>query len=227
MSRSIVTSGGFQFDPDAAVAQLRAADARLARLIDVAGPFRMQIKRRPNVFVALAEAIVYQQLSGKAAGTIFHRVCDLFPRRRSGMTAQALLEIPDPVLRGAGVSRNKALALQDLAERTVAGEIPSLRVLRTMPDEEIVVVLTRVRGIGRWTAQMLLMWNLGRPDVLAVDDLGVRQGHAVIMGRKAVTDRKRLLAHAERWRPFRSVASWYLWRAVELARRERALRDAV
>jgi 3-methyladenine DNA glycosylase/8-oxoguanine DNA glycosylase len=211
---------GFAFDPDAAVAHLRDADPRLARIMEATGPFRMQIKPTPSVLVALAEAIVYQQLSGKAAGTIFGRVGRLFPRGPAGMSARALLELDDEALRGAGVSRNKQLALRDLAERIVRREIPTLPALRAMPDEEVIAVLTRVRGIGRWTAEMLLMWNLGRPDVLAVDDLGVRQGHAFLLGRRALPDRRRLLSYAERWRPFRSVASWYLWRAVELARRE-------
>lgn len=208
----------FAFDPDAALAHLRAADPRLERLIDAAGPFRMQLKRAPSVFVALAEAIVFQQLSGRAATTIFGRVRQSFPRGPAGMSAPALLALEDETLRAAGVSRNKLLALRDLAERTVAGEVPTFRRLAAMPDEAVITALTPIRGIGRWTAEMLLMWHLGRPDVLAVDDLGLRQGYAVLLGRRASTERKRLLAYAERWRPFRSVASWYLWRAVDLAR---------
>jgi 3-methyladenine DNA glycosylase/8-oxoguanine DNA glycosylase len=210
---------GFDCDADAAIAHLRAADPKLARIIDASGPCRMERKHTTSVFVALAEAIVYQQLSGKAAATIFGRVCDLFPGNRRGLNAKNLLAADAANLRGAGLSQNKMLALQDLAARTVAGEVPGLARLRRMHDEEIVATLTRVRGIGRWTAEMLLMFRLGRPDVLAADDLGLRQGHAFVIGRKKMTERNALLRYGERWRPYRSVASWYLWRAVELARR--------
>jgi 3-methyladenine DNA glycosylase/8-oxoguanine DNA glycosylase len=180
----------------------------------------MQIQLTSSLFVALAEAIVYQQLSGKAAATIFGRVCNLFPGKRRGLNAKNLLAAEAAHLRAAGLSQNKMLALQDLAARTRAGEVPGLGRLHRMDDEEIVATLTCVRGIGRWTAEMLLMFRLGRPDVLAADDLGLRQGHAFVIGRKQMTERKVLLRYGERWRPYRSVASWYLWRAVELARRQ-------
>ena len=162
--------------------------------------------------------IVYQQLSGKAAGTILGRVHALFPRGRAGFNASALLRQKDTDLRGAGLSRNKLLALRDLAERTTSGTLPTLPALRRLSDEEVIDALVQVRGIGRWTAEMLLMIRLGRPDVLAVDDLGLRQGHARIAGGGEISDRNALLEWGERWRPYRSVASWYLWRAVELHR---------
>ena len=209
---------GFDYDPLTAATYLHAADQRLARIIDKVGPPKFELRQTSSVFVALTRAIVYQQLSGKAAATILSRVCDLFPRGEAGLSAQSLIVIAHADLRAAGLSENKARALRDLAERTLTGEVPSLRQLKRMDDDAIVDALTAVRGIGRWTVEMLLMFRLGRGDVMAVDDLGLRQGHAIIMGRKDETARKQLAAYAERWRPYRSVASWYLWRAVDLKR---------
>ncbi len=217
-----VTFEGFDYDPLDAIAHLRAADARLAAVIERIGPPKIELRHTSSIFLALARAIVYQQLSGKAAATIFGRVCALFPRGERDFNARNLLAIPAPQLRGAGLSNNKLLALTDLAERTLAGEVPTLAQLRQMDDEAVIEALTRVRGIGRWTVEMMLMFRLGRADVMAVDDLGLRQGHAILLGRSGETERKALAAYAERWRPYRSVASWYLWRAVELAR-ERSL----
>ncbi len=207
---------GFEYEPDEAVRVLRAADPALARLIDAVGPPQLELRHTASVFSALARAIVYQQLSGRAAATIFGRVRDIFPGRR--LTAHGLLAADESELRAAGLSRNKVLALKDLAGRTVSGELPGLARLRRMDDEAVIEALTAVRGIGRWTVEMMLMFRLGRADVLAVDDLGLRQGHARMLGRDGETDRGALAAYAERWRPYRSVASWYLWRAVELAR---------
>lgn len=209
---------GFEYDPLIAFYHLRAADSKLARIIAQVGPPKIALAHTATVFDALARAIVYQQLSGKAAATIFGRVCDLFPRGGGGLNANNVLAAKPSTLRGAGLSNNKMLALRDLAERSLAGEVPALGTLNSMEDEAIVETLTKVRGIGRWTVEMLLIFRLGRGDVMAVDDLGLRQGHAVIMGRKGETKRQALAAYAERWRPYRSVASWYLWRAVELDR---------
>jgi 3-methyladenine DNA glycosylase/8-oxoguanine DNA glycosylase len=213
---------GFDCDMTAAIAHLRAADPRLARIVDASGPCRMELKETKSLFVALAEAIVYQQLSGKAAATIFGRVCDLFPRKLRGFNPKNVLSVDDADLRGAGLSRNKMLVLQDLARRTEMGELPGLREIKRMNDDDVIAALTQVRGIGRWTVEMLLMFRLGRPDVLPVDDLGLRQGHAAVVGAMEMTDRKVLAAYGERWRPFRSVASWYLWRAMDLSRRKAA-----
>ena len=219
-SASTEPQRGFDWDMDLAVEHLRAADPKLARVIDASGPCRLQIRQTSSLFVALAEAIVYQQLSGKAAATIFGRVCNLFPGKRRGLNAKNVLAVEAADLRAAGLSQNKMLALQDLAVRTVGGDVPGLARLRRMDDEAIIATLTQVRGIGRWTAEMLLMFRLGRPDVLAADDLGLRQGHAFVIARRKMTERKALLRYGERWRPYRSVASWYLWRAVELSRRQ-------
>ena len=208
------------FDPEAAAAALHACDAGLARVIDRVGPLRLALKQTPSTFVALAEAIVYQQLSGRAAATIFSRVCALFPRPLLGPTPEQLARVPDAALRGAGLSQAKLLALRDLAERARAGEVPSLGALRDMQDEEIVARLSQVRGIGRWTVEMLLIFRLGRPDVLPCEDFGVRKGFAAAFRRRELPSPDDLRARGERWRPWRTAASWYLWRAAELAGRE-------
>lgn len=203
------------FDACAAVDHLRRADAALARVIDVIGPFHLQLKNTPSVFSALAEAIVYQQLTGKAAATIFARVCALFPHAHHGLTAERILRAPDEKLRAAGLSAAKLLALRDLAQRSASGELPTLSDLATMDNEEIIERLTTVRGIGRWTVEMLLIFRLGRPDVLPLDDYGIRKGFAVAFGKRKIPERKTLEKHAARWKPYRSVASWYLWRAAD------------
>jgi methylated-DNA-[protein]-cysteine S-methyltransferase len=211
--------GEFPFEPSAAVEHLRASDDRLARLIDTAGPFRMQLDRTPSIFVALAESIVYQQLNGRAAATIFARVRALFPRAHEGPTAEQILRVSDQKLRGAGLSRSKLLSLRDLARRTVDGEIPTLKEIHRLDDEAIIERLTHVRGIGRWTVEMLLMFRLGRPDVLPVDDFGIRKGFQIAFGKRKAPTPKDLAKYGARWRPFRTVASWYLWRATDMAKR--------
>jgi methylated-DNA-[protein]-cysteine S-methyltransferase len=204
------------FDPLAAVAHLRAADARLARLIDAVGPLGLALKHAPSVFGALGEAIVYQQLNGRAAAAIFARVCALFPRAHEGLDARQLLRASDARLRGAGLSQAKLLALRDLARKALRGEVPELEETRSMDDDEIVARLTQVRGVGRWTAQMFLIFRLGRPDVLPVDDYGVRKGFAVTFEKPDASNQD-LERRGARWRPYRTAASWYLWRAAERA----------
>jgi methylated-DNA-[protein]-cysteine S-methyltransferase len=211
--------GALGFDPAVAVAHLRAADPALARLIDAVGPCRLRLKRTPGIFGALAEAIVYQQLNGRAAATIYARLCALFPRPQAGPTAEHILRASDAKLRGAGLSRPKLLALRDLARRASAGEIPTLAEARGMDDEAIVERLTAVRGVGRWTAEMLLIFRLGRPDVLPVDDYGIRKGFAVALRKRDLPERLDVERRGARWRPYRTVASWYLWRAAERAPR--------
>lgn len=207
--------GRLPFDARGAVAHLRRQDPRLARAIDAVGPFRLRLETMQGPFGALAESIVYQQLTGRAAATIFARVAALYaPRRR--LRPAMLLETPDRTLRAAGLSRAKTAALKDLAEKTLDGTVPALPALVRMSDEEIVERLTRVRGVGRWTVEMLLIFRLGRPDVLPATDYGVRKGFARAFRRRALPAPKALLAHGERWRPFRTVASWYLWRVLEL-----------
>jgi methylated-DNA-[protein]-cysteine S-methyltransferase len=207
------------FDPRVAVAHVRGSDAALARVIDAVGPFRLELEKTASIFAALSRAIVYQQLNGKAAATIFGRVCALFPRARHGPTAEQILDASDDALRGAGLSRSKALAWRDLARRTADGKLPTLAAARRMDDAAVIERLTEVRGIGRWTAEMLLIFHLGRPDVLPVDDYGVRKGFALAFKKRELPSRNDLERRGLRWKPYRTVASWYLWRAVELAQK--------
>ncbi len=200
------------FDPDLAIAHLRASDPVLARAIDEIGPFRMRLRSAPSLFAILARAIVNQQLNGKAAAAIFARLCALFPRGEP--SSRRMLRLSDERLRGVGLSGSKLLSLRDLAQKVEDGAIPTLAEIRDLPAETIVERLSKVRGIGRWTAEMLLMFRLGRPDVLPVDDYGVRKGFGIAYDR-AMPSPKELAAFGERWKPYRTVASWYLWRMVE------------
>ncbi|MDX1513948.1 MAG: DNA-3-methyladenine glycosylase 2 family protein [Gammaproteobacteria bacterium] len=204
----------YDYDPDLAVTALRAADPRLGRMIERIGPFRLRDQSRLTPFQALLRSIVYQQLSGKAAGSIHARVEALFPSRRP--SPKRLMALNDAQLRGAGLSRGKVRAVRDLAARCLDGTVPARARLRRMEDEAIIAQLIKVRGVGRWTAEMLLIFNLGRPDVLPVDDLGVRRGFLHTFGGRELPDAKKMLRRGRRWRPYRSVASWYLWRASEL-----------
>ncbi len=210
-------SGGFAFDPELAVSTLRRADAQLARLMDAVGPFRMGLKNTSSVFSALTEAIVYQQLNGKAAKTIYDRLCAAFPRATHGPSARQILAATDDTLRGVGLSRNKLLSLRDLAEKMQSGTLPTLAEAQRLDDEALIERLVTVRGVGRWTAEMFLMFGLGRPDVLALDDFGLKRGFAVTFNAGETPTRERFERHAERWRPYRTVACWYLWRAAERA----------
>ena len=167
-------------------------------------------------FDALAESIAYQQLSGKAAATIFGRVRALYPKRK-WLDPEQLLATPDETLRAAGLSRAKTAALKDLAAKTIDGTVPAGRALIHMSDDEIITRLTAVRGIGRWTVEMLLLFDLGRPDVWPVDDYGVQKGFAKTFGRRKLPTPKQLMKFGEKWRPYRSVAAWYFWRALDTA----------
>lgn len=222
------------FDTAEAVRCLAAADPKLARLMQRAGPFTLKMPAQQSPFEALLQAILYQQLHGKAAAAIHARLLMSFDTvlLAEGKTpgthasAQHFLDCPNEQLRAAGLSHNKALAIRDLAAKTIDGTVPSLPRIRRMGDEDIINHLTQVRGVGRWTAEMFLMFRLGRPDVLPVGDYGVRKGFALtFQGLKPDTRvTPELLPGAEvmerrarRWAPWRSVASWYLWRACDLA----------
>jgi DNA-3-methyladenine glycosylase II len=212
------------FDVAEAVAHLRAGDPKLGALIERAGAFTLRLDRAQSPFESLLESILYQQLHGKAAATIHRRVREYFG---GNPAPQLLLDAPDEVLRAAGVSGNKIKALKDLAARTLDGTVPAHAAIRKMTDEEIVERLTKVRGIGPWTVEMLLIFRMGRPDVLPATDYGVRKGFALTFQRipktRALTaddlpKPEVLLKRGKRWAPFRSVASWYLWRACDLAK---------
>ena len=201
------------YDGEEAVRILAKADPQLGRLMEAAGPLRLTL-RPAQPFPALVRSIVYQQLAGKAAAAIHARVLALFPGKR--MTPEALLAMPEEKLRGAGLSGSKLAAMQDLARKVLDGTIPSASALKKLSDAEIIERLTTVRGVGPWTVEMMLMFRMGRPDVLPVDDFGVRKGFSLVYGLPDMPTRKQLFEHGERWRPFRTVASWYMWRANEL-----------
>jgi DNA-3-methyladenine glycosylase II len=233
-----------RYDSALAIRELTAADPKLGRLIQRAGPFTMRIASAQSPFEALVESIVYQQLNGKAAATIHRRLLESFGPTlapptlgaplvtalpsRVGVhpTPQQILDCPNPQLRAAGLSANKALALRDLAAKTLDGTVPTLAAIRRMSDDAIIEHLTQVRGIGTWTVHMMLIFRLGRPDVLPTTDYGVRKGFALTFGKLKPTDKVTPMdlptpadmdKRAKKWHPWCSVASWYLWRACDLA----------
>jgi len=193
---------------------LRASHPRMAELIARSRRYNITPAVSIRPFDALAESIAYQQLSGKAAATIFGRVRALYPKRK-WLDPEQLLATPDETLRAAGLSRAKTAALKDLAAKTIDGTVPAGRALIRMSDDEIITRLTAVRGIGRWTVEMLLLFDLGRPDVWPVDDYGVRKGFAKTFGRRKLPTPKQLMKFGEKWRPYRSAAAWYFWRALD------------
>lgn len=218
-----------------AVEHLRNADPKMAAMIERVGPCTMQIRHHHSIFYTLMRAITYQQLAGAAAAKILARVeqCCLAqngptlrelqakngtPTSTNGKlpSPEQVLAAPDEALRAAGLSRNKMAAIRDLAAKTLDGTVPELGAIRSMDDEEIIERITQVHGIGRWTVEMLLIFRLGRMDVLPVDDYGVRKGAQVTYRMRKLPDKKRLTKVAEKWRPWRSVGSWYMWRAAEI-----------
>jgi 3-methyladenine DNA glycosylase/8-oxoguanine DNA glycosylase len=208
-------SDGLGYDPVVAGQHLTQADPQLGDLIARVGEFTMRPQTTHSLFAALLRSIVHQQLSGRAAATILGRVVRLSAPRRFP-APDDLLKLPTERLREAGLSAAKTAALRDLAARTLDGTVPSLARIRRMEDEEIIERLTQVRGIGRWTVEMLLIFRLGRPDVLPLADLGVRKGFARVFRKGKLPEASVMLRRGERWRPYRSVATWYLYRALEL-----------
>ena len=195
-----------------ATREVAARDAVMARLVELAGPCRLRQPRSPDFFTDLAESIVYQQLAGKAAAAIWSRVAALFP---GGATPGAVLAVPEQQLRGAGLSAAKAASLRDLAAKVADGTVP-IHDLRRLSDDDLVTRLTAVRGIGPWTAEMFLIFTLRRLDVWPVLDYGVRNGYARAYGFSEVPSPKEFVPEGDRFRPYRTVAAWYCWRAVEL-----------
>jgi DNA-3-methyladenine glycosylase II len=196
---------------------LSRIDPVMARLIQAVGPYRLRPETATPPFQALARAIAFQQLNGTAARAIFARFVALYAPAPFP-TARDVLETSAERLRGAGLSRGKIAALRDLAARVLDGTVPELEALCELSDEEIVERVTAVRGIGRWSVQMMLMFQLGRPDVMPVDDFGVRAGFRLAYALRREPTPKQLAAYAQRWSPWRSAAAWYLWRAVDLAK---------
>jgi len=199
------------------IEHLSRADPVLGGLMRAVGPCRLAPEADCHPFQTLARAIAHQQLNGTAANTILKRLTDscgagLFP------TAQQVLAASPESLRAAGFSFAKVAALRDLAEKTLAAVVPDAATLLQLDDAQVIARLTQVRGIGRWTVEMLLVFQLGRPDVLPVDDFGVRSGFQAAYGLRRLPRPQVLAAWGERWKPYRTTAAWYLWRALELKR---------
>jgi DNA-3-methyladenine glycosylase II len=195
---------------------LNASDKRLAELIARSRRYEITPSLNVRPFDALAESIAYQQLSGKAAATIWKRVREIFGKKKF-LDPKLVLATPDERFRAAGLSRSKVAALKDLAAKTLDGTVPTARAMAKMTDAEIIERLIQVRGIGRWTAEMLLLFDLGRPDVWPVHDYGVRKGFAKIFGKRKLPTPKQMEKHGTKFSPYRSALAWYCWRALDKA----------
>jgi 3-methyladenine DNA glycosylase/8-oxoguanine DNA glycosylase len=204
----------FNFDPVEAVAHLRASDAVLGAWIDRVGPLDLELKSAHSLFEAMLRSIVYQQLHAKAASTILGRVL-VELARHGGAKPESLARVSDAALRGAGLSANKLLAVRDLAAKCMEGMVPSMKEARKLGDDELIARLTTVRGIGPWTVHMLLIFYLGRPDVMPTSDFAIRAGFKKLYKKRKDPTPEAILKHARRWQPYRSVASWYLWRSLD------------
>jgi DNA-3-methyladenine glycosylase II len=204
------------FDLAEAVKSLADRDEKLKFLIAETDAFQMDPDHLQSPYEALLEAIAYQSISGKAAATIFARIKALSSTGRAP-SPQEMLKLRKQALRKAGLSGAKVVAMKDLAKKTIDGVVPTLEDAQKLSDEELVERLTSVRGIGAWTVEMFLIFRLGRPDVLPIHDLGVQKGWSITYGKKHKPKPKELLAFGERWRPYRTVASWYMWRACSRA----------
>ena len=196
---------------------LSKTDPVMKRLIRDIGPYRLTPRVRRSPFESLARAIAYQQLHEKAAESILRRFMALCPARRFPRPDD-LLAMNEQAIRAAGFSQAKVAALRDLAAKTLDGTVPTGAMIRTLDDEAIIERLIAVRGIGRWTVEMLLIFQLGRPDVLPIDDFGLRNGFRIAYGRHAVPMPKEVRRFGERWRPYRTAAAWYLWRVADRAK---------
>src|SRR5713101_2564280 len=193
---------------------LAGADPRFAALIAQSLRYNIKSPTLTRPFDALAESIAYQQLSGKAAATIWARVRALYLKKKY-LEPKLVLATPDRKLRAAGLSRSKVAALKDLAAKTIDGTVPTARALAKMTDEEIIERLVSVRGIGRWTVEMLLLFDLGRPDVWPAADYGVQKGLAKTFGKRKLPTPKQMIKLGKKFQPYRSVAAWYFWRALD------------
>ena len=198
--------------------RLIKVDPILANLIRAAGKCELEVSATHTPFHALARAIAHQQLNGTAAESIFGRFVALYATSsvEAMLEAELVLETPDEKLRAVGLSFAKIASIKDLARKTLEGVVPPYEILHTLADDDIVERLTQVRGIGRWTVEMLLMFRLGRPDVLPVDDFGVCNGFRLAYGLRGMPKPRALAEFGARWAPYRSIAAWYLWRAVDL-----------
>jgi 3-methyladenine DNA glycosylase/8-oxoguanine DNA glycosylase len=206
----------YPFDHNAAIAHLSKVDARLGQFIAKVPEFQLNLRTAETPYESLLQAIVYQSIAGKAAKVIFERVRALGADGRCP-TPQELLGVTTRKLRAVGLSKAKIAAVRDLATKTIEGIVPTLEDAVTMSDQELIERLDSVRGIGAWTVEMFLIFRLGRPDVLPIHDYGVQKGFALTYGKKVIPKPRELAEFGERWRPYRTVASWYMWRAVDHA----------
>jgi DNA-3-methyladenine glycosylase II len=206
----------YPFDHIAAIAHLSKVDRRLARLIEKTPEFGLNLRDAETPYESLLQAIVYQSIAGKAAKVIFDRIRALGSNGRCP-TPEELLLVHFRTLRKAGLSKAKIAAVRDLATKTIVGTVPTMEHAAKLSDQELVDRLISVRGIGAWTVEMFLIFRLGRPDVLPIHDYGVQKGFALTYGKKAIPKPRELAEFGERWRPYRTVASWYMWRAVDHA----------
>jgi 3-methyladenine DNA glycosylase/8-oxoguanine DNA glycosylase len=204
------------FDSEKAIATLSQSDKILARLIERAGEFAFALDERASPYESLLEAIVYQSISGKAAAKIFSRIQALGANGTCPTPAE-ILSANTRTLRAAGLSHAKIAAVKDLSQKTIEGLVPTLEEAHQLSDKELVDRLISVRGIGAWTVEMFLIFRLGRPDVLPIHDYGVQKGFAITYRKRRIPKPKELAKFGERWKPYRTVASWFLWRAVHLA----------
>lgn len=214
-----------------ATEHVQKRDKKLGKIIDQVGPCALKIEEMHSPFASLAEAIIYQQLTGKAAGTIAQRVKNLFLESGLSETAKTplvdavsypephrFLEVSDEVLRSAGLSRAKTAAIKDLSLKTMEGHVPNLDEMHKLSDDELVKRLSAIRGIGQWTVEMLLIFRLGRLNILPSTDYGVRKGFAYTYKTGDLPTPKALLEYGEKWQPYRTIAAWYLWRAAGMAK---------
>jgi DNA-3-methyladenine glycosylase II len=199
----------------AAADALRERDERLREMIDLVGPCTLAPVRR-SPYESLLNSIGHQQVHGAAAKAILGRMQALWGGRWP--TPEELAEVEDARLREAGLSRSKIAAMKDVAAKTLDGTVPDRRTMARLDDEAVIERLVAVRGVGRWTAEMLLIFTLGRPDVLPVDDFGVRYGYKLLYRKRLMPTAAKLAKHGELWAPYRSTASWYFWRYVDRLR---------
>ena len=204
------------FDLEEAVRHLSGCDETLKVLIEELRPFQLRYEEHDSPYEVLVRSIIYQSISGKAASTIFARIKALGGNGRPP-TPERMLKLHASKLRKAGLSAAKVAAMRDLAQKTIEGIVPTLEEAQKLSDQELVDRLISVRGIGAWTVEMFLIFRLGRPDVLPIHDLGVKKGWSVAYGKKHMPKPQELLKFGERWRPYRTLASWYMWRAFERA----------
>ncbi len=203
------------FDHREAIAHITKGDPHLAALIEKSIEFKLNIDEEQTPYESLLHAIAYQSIAGKAAAVIFGRIKTLGASGRCP-APEELLRLRPETLRGAGLSAAKVAAVRDLAQKTIDGIVPTMEDAQKMSDKELVDRLISVRGIGAWTVEMFLIFRLGRPDVLPIHDYGVQKGFALTYRKRRIPKPKELAKFGERWRPYRTVASWYMWRAIEV-----------